>query len=112
MGAGSARQVGLVDFHLRSAGWALDTVLDDLGDDPEPTVENAVTLQQMKRAITVACQEVAAIAAETAGGGPYARRGDIDRMIRDLRAALYHPYTPEAALTFAGRARLGLPLAA
>jgi hypothetical protein len=31
-------------------------------------------------------------------------------MIRDLRAAIYHPYTPEATLVHAGRARLGLPL--
>jgi hypothetical protein len=30
-------------------------------------------------------------------------------MMRDLRAALYHPHPPEATLVTAGRARLGLP---
>jgi alkylation response protein AidB-like acyl-CoA dehydrogenase len=56
----------------------------------------------MKRVVT---------AAELAGGGAYARRGAVDRMIRDLRATLYHPYTPEVTLIHAGRARLGLELA-
>jgi hypothetical protein len=43
----------------------------------------------MKRVVTVACQEIAGAVAELAGGGAYARRGAVDRMIRDLRAALY-----------------------
>lgn len=98
----SARQVGLLDYHLRSAGWAIDAVLADLGDDPDPTLDHFLSLQQMKRVVT---------AAELAGGGAYARRGAVDRMIRDLRATLYHPYTPEVTLIHAGRARLGLELA-
>jgi indole-3-acetate monooxygenase len=106
-----ARAVGELDFHLRSAGWAIDAVLADLGDDPEPTLENFLSLQQMKRAVTVACQAIGPIAAELAGGAAYARRGEVDRMIRDLGAALYHPYPPEPTLVHAGRARLGLPLA-
>jgi alkylation response protein AidB-like acyl-CoA dehydrogenase len=107
----SARQVGLLDYHLRSAGWAIDAVLADLGDDPDPTLDQFLTLQQMKRVVTVACQEIVPVAAELAGGGAYARRGAVDRMIRDLRATLYHPYTPEVTLIHAGRARLGLELA-
>jgi acyl-CoA dehydrogenase len=106
----AARSVGLLDYHVRAGRWAIDAVLAELGDEPEPTVENFFTTQQMKRVVTVACQEIATIAAEVAGGGAYARRGAVDRMIRDLRAALYHPYTPETTLVYAGRARLGLPL--
>jgi alkylation response protein AidB-like acyl-CoA dehydrogenase len=64
----------------------------------------------MKRVVTVACQEIATVAAELAGGGAYARRGAVDRMIRDLRAALYHPYPPETTLLHAGQHRLGLAL--
>jgi len=107
---GAARQVGLVDSHLRSAGWAIDGVLAELGDDPEPTVDNFVALQQMKRVVTIACQEVALLATELAGGGAYARRGTVDRMSRDLRAALYHPYSQETTLLHAGQHRLGLDL--
>ena len=105
----AARAVGLLDFHVRTAGWALDSVLDALGDDPDPTVESYLTLQQMKRAVTVAVLEIAGIATEVAGGGAYACRGAVDRLTRDLRAALYHPHPPEATLVTAGRARLGLP---
>jgi alkylation response protein AidB-like acyl-CoA dehydrogenase len=64
----------------------------------------------MKRTVTVACQEIVPVAAELAGGGAFARRGSIDRMTRDLRAAIYHPYTSEVTLANAGRAKLGLPL--
>ena len=106
----SARQLGLADAHLRAARWAIDAVLHELGPDPDPTLENFLTLQQMKRVVTVACQDIGVIAAELAGGGAYARRGKVDRMIRDLRAAVYHPYTPEVTLLLAGRHRLGLPL--
>jgi alkylation response protein AidB-like acyl-CoA dehydrogenase len=111
VGQAAARQVGLIDFHLRSARWALGGVLAELGDDPDPTLDNFLALQQMKRSVTVACQEIATAVAELAGGGAYARRGAVDRMIRDLRAALYHPYPPEVTLVHAGRARLGLDLA-
>lgn len=106
-----ARLVGLMDGHLRTAGWAISGVLSDIGDDPDPTLDAFIALQQMKRTVTLACLEVATIAAEAGGGGSYARRGPIDRMIRDVRAAIYHPYTPDATLVHAGRHRLGLPLA-
>jgi alkylation response protein AidB-like acyl-CoA dehydrogenase len=108
--AASARQVGVLDGHLRTARWAIDGALAQLGDDPEPTVDNFVTVQQMKRVVTAACQDIAVAAAELAGGGAFARRGAVDRMIRDLRAALYHPYSADTTLTHAGQHRLGLDL--
>lgn len=110
VGEASARLVGRADAALRVARWALEGVLADLGDDPDPTVGNFVAVQQMKRAVTGASQEIATTAAELAGGGAYARRGAVDRMIRDLRAALYHPYSAETTLLHAGRHRLGLAL--
>lgn len=104
------RQVGLLEAELRTARWALDGALRDLGDDPDPTLDNFVTLQLMKRAVIEASQSIATAAAEIAGGRAYARRGPVDRMIRDLRAAIYHPYGPETTLSLTGRARLGLPI--
>lgn len=109
-GSASARLVGQADFQLRVAGWALQGVLADLGDDPDPTVDNFVALQQMKRAVTLACQEVATVAAEAIGGGAYAKRGAVDRMIRDLRASIHHTFPPETTVLHAGQHRLGLPL--
>ena len=110
VGVGSARLVGQADHELRVARWALQGALTDLGDDPDPTVDNFVTLQQMKRAVTKACQEIGPLAAEIAGGGTYAKRGAVDRMIRDLRASLYHPYPPDTTLLHAGQHWLGLPM--
>ncbi|MFP4512543.1 MAG: acyl-CoA dehydrogenase family protein [Acidimicrobiales bacterium] len=103
-----ARSIGLLDTYLQSARWALGGALTDLGDDPEPTMEHFVTLQQMKWLITMACRQIASLAPELAGGVAYARRGPVDRMIRDLGAATYHPYPPEKALTLVGHATLGL----
>lgn len=108
VGAGHARTVGLLDGHLRAARWSLAGALADLGDDPEPTMEHFVTVQQMKRNVTLACQEIVRLIPEVAGGGAYARRGAVDRMVRDLGAAIYHPYPPEETLALAGRAALGL----
>jgi alkylation response protein AidB-like acyl-CoA dehydrogenase len=110
LGAASAALAGSIDFHLRSARWALEGALAEIGIDPEPSVESFVAVQQAKRAVTVACREVAAAAEELAGGGCYGRRGPIDRMVRDLRAATYHPYPPETTLMHAGQHRLGQPL--
>lgn len=98
-----ARSVGLIDSSLRTGRWALQGLLADLGDDPDPTMENYVAIQQMKRVITLLTQEIATVGAEVAGGGAYARRGPVDRMIRDLRAALYHPESPDATLVRAGQ---------
>lgn len=108
--AHSERLLGQADGHLRAARWAVEGVLADMGDDPDPTVDNFVALQQMKRIVALACQAVADLGAQMAGGGAYARRGAVDRMIRDLRAALYHTYSPDITLLHAGQHRLGLPL--
>jgi alkylation response protein AidB-like acyl-CoA dehydrogenase len=110
IGPASARLVGELDGHLRTGRWAIEAALDDIGDEPEPTLDNFVTMQHMKLVVTNACQAVQPIAAELAGGGAYARRGAVDRMIRDLRAALYHPYTPDVTILHTGQHRLGLPL--
>lgn len=109
--AGSARLVGELDHHLRTARWSLEGVLADLGADPDPTIGNFVAVQQMKRAVTNACQAIAGAAAELAGGRAFAKRGPVDRMIRDLRASLYHPYPPDTTLVHAGQHHLDLPLA-
>jgi alkylation response protein AidB-like acyl-CoA dehydrogenase len=103
-----ARLVGRIDAELRTARWALDGAMASLGDDPDPTFDHFLTLQQMKRVVTLAGRNVAAAVAEVAGGSAYARRGPIDRMTRDLQAAIYHPYPPEATLTMVGRAAMGL----
>jgi alkylation response protein AidB-like acyl-CoA dehydrogenase len=101
------RLAGLLDAHRRTAHWALRGALADIGTDPDPTHDHYVTLQQMKRVVTLAGREIATAASELTGGRAFARRGPVDRMIRDLRAIQYHPDAPEATLQLAGRHLLG-----
>jgi alkylation response protein AidB-like acyl-CoA dehydrogenase len=108
VGSGSDRLVGQLEHAVRTAGWVLDGAIAELGDDPDPTLDTFVTVQHAKRAVALACQEVAAVAPELAGGGAYARRGAVDRMVRDLGGIRFHPYGPEARLVHAGRHRRGL----
>lgn len=110
LGATSALQIGQIDAQLRTARWAIEGALKEIGDDPEPSLDSFVAVQQAKRVVTIACREIAVTAEELAGGGSYARRGPVDRMIRDLRAATFHPYLPQMTLTHAGQHRIGQPL--
>ena len=61
-----------------------------------------------KREIALAGVEVCDLAMEVAGGSAYFRGSPIERAYRDIRAAKFHPFTPEATLLRAGRAALGL----
>lgn len=103
------RQVGLMDTRLRVMGWALDGALATVGDDPAPSVDTVVAVMAAKREIAVGGIEVCDIALEVAGGAGFFRTSPIERCYRDIRAAKYHPFTPEDTLLHAGRVRLGLP---
>jgi alkylation response protein AidB-like acyl-CoA dehydrogenase len=45
-----------------------------------------------------------------AGGAAYFKGSTIERCYRDIRAAKFHPLTPELTLIHAGRLALGLPV--
>ena len=62
-----------------------------------------------KREVALAGVEVCDLAMEVAGGSAYFRGRPIERAYRDIRAAAFHPFTPERTLLHAGRLQLGLP---
>ncbi|HEX6312039.1 MAG TPA: acyl-CoA dehydrogenase family protein, partial [Acidimicrobiia bacterium] len=103
------RQVGLMDFKLRTSWWALMGALDEIGDDYGADAETMNTVNLAKRAVVVDAVEVVDIAMETAGGPSYYNRTGLPRAYRDVRAGKYHPFTPEATLYYAGRVALGGP---
>ena len=104
------RQIGLMEYRLRTAWWSLVGALDELGDD-YALGEREVGLTQMaKRDILLAAQEVVDTAMETVGGSSYFRRSPLERAYRDVRAGKYHPFNPERVLLYAGRQTLGLPV--
>jgi acyl-CoA dehydrogenase len=46
---------------------------------------------------------------EVLGGRAYFRRSPLERAFRDVRAGTFHPFTPEATLSYAGKVALGDP---
>jgi alkylation response protein AidB-like acyl-CoA dehydrogenase len=103
------RQIGLMQNRLRIAEWALEGALRTVGDDPQPSMTNVAAVMAAKREIALAGVEVCDIAMEVAGGRAFFKGSPIERAYRDIRAAKFHPLTPEATLLHAGRLALGVP---
>jgi len=103
------RQVGLMTHKLRVAAWAHEGALAVVGDDPAPSMATVVAVMAAKREIATAGIEVCDLAMEIAGGSAFFKGSPIERAYRDIRGAKFHPFSPEATLTHAGRFALGLP---
>jgi alkylation response protein AidB-like acyl-CoA dehydrogenase len=103
------RQVGLMDYKLRIARWALLGALDEIGPDPEPDVRRFAAAMAAKRCVAEEGVAVCDLAMEVSGGSGFYRRNPIEQCYRDIRAAKFHPLTPEQTLLHAGRVALGLP---
>lgn len=106
---GIQRQVGLMQHRLRVASWAQDGALAVVGDDPAPSMDTVAAVMAAKREIAIAGIEVCDIAMELAGGRAYFKGSPIERAYRDIRAAKFHPLTPEQTLVHSGRLALGQP---
>lgn len=103
------REVGLMAHRLQVAGWALDGALRAAGDDPTPSLDLLVAVMAAKREIALAGVEVCDVAMSVAGGSAFFRGSPIERAYRDIRAAAFHPFTPEQTLVLGGRLHLGVP---
>jgi acyl-CoA dehydrogenase len=103
------RQVGLMDNKLRIARWALVGALDEIGPDPEPDVGRFAAAMAAKRFVAEEGVAVCDLAMEVSGGSGFYRHNPIEQCYRDIRAAKFHPLTPEQTLLHAGRVALGLP---
>jgi alkylation response protein AidB-like acyl-CoA dehydrogenase len=102
------RQVGLMRHRLQVASWALEGALDAVGDDPTPSMDTVAAVMAAKREIAIAGVEVCDLAMEVAGGPAFYRGSVIERAYRDIRAAKFHPLSPELTLVHGGRLALGL----
>jgi alkylation response protein AidB-like acyl-CoA dehydrogenase len=103
------RQVGLMVNRTQVASWALDGALATVGDDPAPSMTTMSAVMAAKREIALAGIEVCDIAMDVVGGAGYFKGSPIERAYRDIRAAKFHPLTPEQTLLHAGQLALGLP---
>ena len=107
-----ARLVGLMEYKLRTAWWALVGGLNELGDDYQyPTDEQTVSTALLaKRCVVTEAIEIVDLAMEAVGGAAYYKRSPLERAYRDVRGGPFHPLPPEKTLQFAGRLALDLPV--
>ena len=103
------RLVGLLDYKLRVARWSLLGAIAEIGDNPEPSMNNVVVAMQAKRAVAEEAITACDTALQIAGGSSYFRKADIEHAVRDVRGILFHPLTPELTLVHAGKVALGVP---
>ena len=103
------RLVGLLDYKLRVARWALLGALAEVGDDPQPSMHNVVVTMQAKRAVAIEAVSACDTALEIAGGAGYFRKARLEQAVRDVRGIAYHPLNPELTLLHAGKVALGVP---
>jgi alkylation response protein AidB-like acyl-CoA dehydrogenase len=96
------RQVGLMKHRLQVASWSLEGVLDLVGPDPAPSMETLAAVMLAKREVALAGLEVCDLAMEVAGGPAFFRGSVVERCYRDIRAAKFHPTTPEDTLLLVG----------
>jgi alkylation response protein AidB-like acyl-CoA dehydrogenase len=102
------RAVGLMRHKLQVAAWALDGALAMIGDDPAPSHDRFLAAMAAKAEVARAGIEVCDLAMDVAGGPAFFKGSVIERCYRDIRAAKFHPLTPEATLVEYGRQALGV----
>jgi alkylation response protein AidB-like acyl-CoA dehydrogenase len=105
----TVRLTGAMEAERAAIRWAMLGLLDDLGPDPDDSIDSLVSVMLAKRTVAERGLAVADMAMELAGGPSYFRTRPLEQCWRDLRAAKYHPWTPETTLHQVGRLALGLP---
>jgi len=101
------RQLGLMKHKLQVASWALDGALAAVGDDPGPSHDTYLAVMIAKAEVAQAGIEVCDLAMDVAGGPAFFKGSVIERAYRDIRAAKFHPLTPDATHVETGRHELG-----
>lgn len=76
--------------------------------DVAPTPETASRMLVRKTLVANATKSTVAKALEVVGGGGYFRRLGLERLLRDVEGAPFHPLPEKKQLEFTGRVALGL----
>lgn len=101
--------VGEMQNALLAADLAVSDMVRRAADyDFEATVENANRALQCKTLATSNVIRTVDKAVELTGGAGFYRRFGLERLLRDIRAAHYHPLPEKRQLRFTGRVALGL----
>lgn len=101
--------VGEMENRLAMAQLAVKDMIDLANDyDFAPTVEHASAVLVRKSIAARACVAVVNKALEVTGGAGYLRRTGVERLLRDVFAAQFHPLPEKRQQLFTGRVALGL----
>jgi len=97
----------LNEIHVVHAIWRAQ--VDNANEyDFMPELDRASRAVQAKTTLGEACIRTVDKAMELGGGGAFFRKVGIERLMRDVRAAPFHPLQPKRQHLFSGRIALGL----
>lgn len=101
--------IGELENALTTAQLAADGMVAIANDwDFEATLENANAILVRKTIAARACVETVEKALEVTGGAGYFRALGLERLLRDVHAAQFHPLPEKQQQRFTGRLALGL----
>jgi len=100
------RLAGLMTHEVRSAWWALDSLLAHTTDDSLGTERQFVATMLAKRQVVLASIRTAELAMELLGSQSYLRNMPFEQALRDMRAGITHPLAPERTLIEVGYSEL------
>ena len=81
-------------------------IVENLGFEPDAATSDAILVR--KTLVANACIRTVEKAVEALGGAAYYRSCPLERWLRDVRAAHFHPLPEKRQLRFSGRRALGL----
>lgn len=100
------RLAGLLVHEVRSAWWALQGMVAQTDDASLGSTAQMVTTMLGKRQIVLSSIRAAELAMEMLGSRSYLTGSVFERVLRDVRAGITHPLTPEQTLPAVGAAAL------
>ena len=101
-------KVGEMDLLIegaRAAMWKAAAEMD--ADDPASWSRKAVAARMIAVENSV---RVVDLALRAVGGSSYFKRLPLERLFRDVRAGLYHPFDSDETLEFLGKSAFEIPL--
>jgi alkylation response protein AidB-like acyl-CoA dehydrogenase len=101
--------IGEMENELTTAQIALESMIANVNDlDVEPGIHQANRALIRKTLVAEAVRRTACKAMEASGGGSYFRASELERLMRDVEAAQFHPMPAKKQQRFTGRLAMGL----